>query len=87
MMRLRRYLECECMSTAAVPYLGELCPFPNYKIPINLPSSWGKRILYMLDISSHLFCDNLYEKILKRINICICITESLCCTLETNTTF
>ena len=32
-----------------------------------------------------IFCDNLYEKrIWKRMNICICITESLCCTSETN---
>ena len=45
MMRLRCYLECECMSTTVVPYLGELCPFSNYKIPVNLPGSWGKLIL------------------------------------------
>ena len=33
------------------------------------------------------FCNNLYGKrICKRMNICICITESLCCTSETNTT-
>ena len=29
------------------------------------------------------FCDNLYEK---RMNICIRITKSLCCTPETKTT-
>ena len=34
-----------------------------------------------------IFFNNLYEKrIWKRMNICICITESLCCTPETNTT-
>ena len=34
-----------------------------------------------------IFCNNLIGKrIWKRIHICICITESLCCTPETNTT-
>ena len=34
-----------------------------------------------------IFWDNLYEKrILERMNICVCVTESLCCTPETNTT-
>ena len=33
------------------------------------------------------FCDNLNGKrIRKRIGTCICITKSLCCTPETNTT-
>ena len=26
------------------------------------------------------------KRILKRVNMCVCITESLCCTFETNTT-
>ena len=35
-----------------------------------------------------IFCNNLYGKrIWKRTNICICITESHCCTPETNTTW
>ena len=34
-----------------------------------------------------IFCDNLYEKrILKRMNTCGRLIESLCCTPETNTT-
>ena len=33
-----------------------------------------------------IFCNNLYEKkIWKRLDICVCITESVCCTSETNT--
>ena len=33
-------------------------------------------------------CNNLYgKKIWKRMDTCICITESLCCTPETITTF
>ena len=33
------------------------------------------------------FCNNLIGNIIwKRIDTCICITESFCCTLETNTT-
>ena len=34
-----------------------------------------------------IFWDNLYEKrILERMNVYVCVTESLCCTPETNTT-
>ena len=35
-----------------------------------------------------IFCNNLNGKrIWKRMNICVCTTESICCTPETNTTF
>ena len=34
-----------------------------------------------------ILCNDLYGKrTLKRVDICICITESLCCTPDTNTT-
>ena len=45
----------------------------------------NKGLLYSTEDST-LFCDNLYGKImLKRMNICICITESFCSTPESNT--
>ena len=43
-------------------------------------------------ISTHrklysILCNDLYGKIiLKRVDTCICVTESFCCMLETNTT-
>ena len=33
-----------------------------------------------------IFCNNIWEKNLKKSSMCICITESLWCTLETHTT-
>ena len=53
----------------------------KYKIDNQQGPNAEHRELYSI------FSDSLYEKgILKRMNICIFITESLCHTLETNTT-
>ena len=46
----------------------------------------NKYLLYSRG-NSTVFCSNLCGKgVLKRMDICICIDESLCCTPETNTT-
>ena len=62
----------------------EIWDWHIHTIVYGMNGQWGPAVQHRG--FSSIFCDNLQgKKIWERMNMCTCITESLCCTVEINT--